>query len=175
MPPTLWLLAVSFVLGTGVGAGVGGYLGRAPLLMQLAQERQVQAEHQRQQAEQQASVLLQAQRQGQALGQELAAQQRQLQQRKTESRYAVPQATTGRTCLDSAALRLLDSAPGLRIAAGHLSPASSDAVATDGAIATDTDMAYWAIDSAAQYETCRSRLDALVHWHEASDSGPAPP
>lgn len=87
-------------------------------------------------------------------------------------------ATRGRACLDAAALRVLDRAPG--IAPARLPAPTGRAAATGGANAaadsaqrpgddrgaTDTDIASWALGAGGQYAECARRLDALIDWHD---------
>jgi hypothetical protein len=107
---------------------------------------------------------------------------------------AIKLATTGRPCLRGAALRVLDGAPGLRVAAVP-APAAS-AAAADGAAAadpgdagtagdpgagagtadyqaTDTAVARWILAAGAQYEVCRGRLDALIDYTLGMETTPA--
>lgn len=104
-------------LAAGLAAGTwGGYtLGRAPLQLELAQERQASAQSQRQQALASLRALQAAQQRGDQLSQRLAASERQRARLTQEKTDAIHQATTGRACLDAAALRLLHHAPGLSV------------------------------------------------------------
>jgi hypothetical protein len=61
-------------------------------------------------------------------------------------------------------LRVLDGATGLQVA--HLPEAPRDPAAAGATVATDTDVARWALDVGAQHEQCRARLDALIAWHQ---------
>lgn len=108
-------------------------------------------------------ALTQARERGDALTQALAESDRAIQKLTKEKRDALMQATRGSTCLDAAALRVLDQAPGISVAA--LPQATGGAVAADGAVATDTHVASWINEAGAQYEQCRARLDALIRWH----------
>ena len=86
----------------------------------------------------------------------------------------IERVTHGRTCLDAAALRLLDRAaqppavpapPRRATAAGAAQPAANPAQQGEPA-ATDTDVARWANDAYRRYADCAARLDALIGWHE---------
>lgn len=115
-------------------------------------------------AERKAKEQLQAaQARGDTLSSELLQQQDQITQLKTEKLHAISQVTTGRTCLNGATLRLLDKAPGLSVSG--LPAATSSPTAADERVATDTDIALWVTEAAAQFEVCRTRLDALIGWH----------
>lgn len=77
----------------------------------------------------------------------------------------VPQVTTGKPCLDAAAVSLLQPGanPGIRPPAGK--PPTEDATP----VASDTDIAYWIADANGLYETCALRLNALIDWAGALD------
>lgn len=74
----------------------------------------------------------------------------------------VPSVTTGRLCLDAAAVSLLQpgAAWGPYQSAGQ--PAAKGAA---HAAASDRDVAYWAAEANRQYETCAARINALIDWH----------
>jgi len=150
-------------------AGAGWEVGRAPLQVQLAQQSATHAAEKRKAAEQAASTLQAAQARGDALSTGLLNQQTTIDQLKTEARRAIPQVTTGKPCLGPAALRVLDSAPGLDVAG--LSPATGGAAAEGGPVATDADIAGWVVDAGAQYEVCRARFGALIDWYAAAPTG----
>ena len=122
-----------------------------------------------------AATQLQAeQARGDALTTGLLTQQAQIDQLKEDAHHAITTATTGRTCLDSAALRVLSHSPGITLvpaptgsAAAADGPASTPADDSPAAYATDTQISTWAIDAAAQYSTCRARLDKLIDWYAA--------
>lgn len=79
-----------------------------------------------------------------------------------ELRNAIASKTTGRACLSGDVVRLLNGAPA-DSAPGVPAPTPVTA-ATDGAAATDTDVAGWANYARTQYDTCRARLNALIDW-----------
>ena len=153
----------AFVLfSLGVLAGHG--LGRA----QLAELRTQVGEDQRLAARAAAQRLQDAQARGDALTQQLASQAQQIETLTKERRDALKNTTSGRACLGSASLRVLNGAPGLRVAG--LPEAPGGAVAVDARTATyssDLDIGQWALDAGAQYERCRQRLDALIDWHRS--------
>lgn len=152
------------------GGGLGWEVGRAPLKVQLAQQSAAHATEKKLLAEHAAQTLQDAQVRGDALTTGLLNQQTHIDQLTTEARRAIPQVTAGKPCLGPAALRLLDSAPGLSV--NGLPPATGGAVAADGRIATDTDIAGWSLDAGAQYEVCRARLDALIDFYPPVPESP---
>jgi len=167
-----WLLAVILFCGAGAAGGfLAGdrYRNNAWLAKQTTQAqaatKQLEAEQIR----------------GDALTTGLLTQQAQINQLTEEAHRGIKTETTGRACLGSGALRVLNSAPGLRTelaptgsaaaAGGPFAAAADDsgsAASGDGdEFATDTQVGGWAIDAAAQYEVCRARLDKLIDWHTA--------
>lgn len=140
-----------------------------------------------------ADALRAAQARGDALTEKLMAASRAAELLRGEIHEQIELVTQGRACLDAAALRVLDRAPGIaaparvpastgRAAAAGGADAAADTAQprADGArqrahdargggpIATDTDLARWALDAGRQYDECARRLDALIDWH-ASD------
>lgn len=166
------MFAGLLMMGAGC-AGLGWQLGRAPLKVQLAQLSESYAKGKRLAAERAMSDLQAAQARGDALATGLLNQQTHIDQLKTEARRAIPQVTSRRPCLGPAALRVLDSAPGLDVAG--LPPAAGGAAAEGGPVALDSDIAGWAVDAGAAHEVCRARLDALIDWHApAPQMAPTP-
>lgn len=136
-----------------------------------------------------AEAALAREHQAQALSDSLAARlaqaEKDLATTAKERDEALTKATTGRVCFGSAALRVLNGAPGIRVAAvpapapgaaaAH-GPAAADTggqpglsagIGTDdgaGSVATDTGVSRWVAAAGAQYETCRARLDALIDY-----------
>ena len=174
LPKWVWVAVLVVAWG-----GCGFYLGtehsnNAWLTKQAAQERQAR------------EVLQAEQARGDALTTALLASTSEIDQLKQESHHAIFQATTGRTCFDSAALRVLQRAPGMSAqltptggaaaARGPIAaPADDDAgntASSGGEWATDTQVGEWAIDTASQYQVCRTRLDALIDWHTTGPSKP---
>lgn len=173
-----WIFSAALLLAWG---GCGFYLGdvysnAAWLKKQAAQART-------------AFVALQAaQARGDALSAGLLVQQVQIDQLNQESHRAITTATTGRTCLDAAALRVLKHAPGITTATVPQAASSAAATlastaraagdgtdfntgasaASDASVSTDTQVATWAVDAAARFEICRTRLDALIAWNESA-------
>lgn len=156
------LLIVAALLALAVWAG--WTLGRAPLQVELANLSAARAEAQTKEAKVLAAKLKAAQERSDQLTATLAQQESQITTLSREKDDAIRRATTGRTCLDVPALRVLSTSPGLSVA--HLPEATGSTAAADGPIATDTDVGRWAIQAGAQYETCRHRLNALIDWEE---------
>ena len=153
MPSFSWVTTLLLVLAWSGAAYWAGDHNRdnAWLAKQGVQERKAK------------EALEVAQARGDALSTELLANEQQVNQLKTEKLHAISQATTGRPCLNGPTLRLLDQAPGLSVRG--LPPAASGTAAASEPVSTDTDIAQWAVDAGAQFEVCRTRLDALIGWH----------
>lgn len=147
-------------------------------------------------AERAAADLQAAQARGDALTQELEAANRQAETLRGELDEQITLATQGRACLDAAALRVLDRAPGIAAAPARVPAPARRAAAAGGAqpaadppqpagdaepdarSASDTDLARWALSAGARYDACARRLDALIDWHDkppesAADRVPA--
>lgn len=98
---------------------------------------------------------------GDALSAQLSATETQLQTRTQEVHRALSQVTTGKRCLDSAAVRLLNRAPRNDSAVPETAEPS---IAESGAFATDTDVAGWIGGAQWQYDLCRARLNTLIDF-----------
>jgi hypothetical protein len=160
--PTGWIAALLLAACGGCGFYLGGeHANNAWLAKQVAQV----------QAAAQALALEQAR--GDALSSGLLVLQGKIDQLRQEAQRAIVTKTTGRACFDSAALGVLGHAPGIALVpqapggavAAH--GAAASAADAEPAYASDTQVASWAIDAAALYETCRARLDKLIDWNTA--------
>ena len=170
MSIAIWVRLASIASIAVCVAGAAWEMGRAPLKVQLAQQAQAYATEKQNLTEAAVTMLAAAQTRGDALTTGLLNQQATIDQLKTEARRAIPQVTSGRPCLGPAALRVLDNAPGLDVAG--LPPAASGASAEDGRIATDTDIAGWAVDAGGQYAICRARLGTLIDFYPPAPESP---
>lgn len=94
--------------------------------------------------------------------------EQRLSDKQKEIQREITRHTTGRSCLDTRTVGLLNDAAADRIAAVP-TPASSPPE-EDGATATDTDVATWANQAIEQYNVCRARLGALIDWFQPSSS-----
>lgn len=159
MSRTLALALSAAALAATLAAWLTHNVGRARLDALLAAQRQAQVA----QLEEGLGRLQAAQRRGDELTHALAARERAIEQLTQERRHALTQTTSGVACLSGAALRVLDQAAGISVAA--LPAATSSTAAADAAVATDTDLALWTVDAGGLYEQCRSRLQALIDWH----------
>lgn len=212
MNPIAWLVdhfgggakMVLVTLALSLAAMAGGWINgvfkaREIAHLQTALEA-VQREHAEQWrifAEAAAARLREAQARGDALTDELMAASRAAELLRGELHEQIQLATQGRACLDAAALRVLDRAPGIAAAPARVPPPARRAAAAGGAdaagdsaqrggdgagqraeqrderdaepYATDTDLARWALDAGRQYDECARRLDALIDWHEPPD------
>lgn len=98
------------------------------------------------------------------LAQKLATRETEIVYRTKEVIKNVPKVTDGKSCLNSAAVRMLNyrgDADALPEAPGKPAPES-----TPDAAFTDTDTAYWIADAISQYEIAAARINALVDYHE---------
>jgi len=98
---------------------------------------------------------------GDVLSAQLSATETQLQTRTQEVKRAISQVTTGKRCLDSAAVRLLNRTPRDD---PTVPQAAEPSIAESTAIATDTDVASWIGGAQWQYDLCRARLNTLIDF-----------
>jgi len=162
------LLALFSAALVALGAWAGHSLGRAPLLVELAQVRQAQAETAHLQAMAAARTLSQAQARSDELTVRLARQQQQVFNLQRAAHASLNQTTFDRPCLSADAVRVLNGTDSATDA--DLPPTGGSPAATGGAFATDADVGHWAIDARAQHEQCRQRLDALIDWHTKNEN-----
>lgn len=86
-------------------------------------------------------------------------------------RYEIDALTDGRNCLGGDARRLLHQSPAFAVPnrAGRAGGTAAAAAADPrDRYSTDRDLALWAADVAVLYETCRSRIDAVMEWSRAA-------
>lgn len=150
-PYRMWLMlaAVVALFGGGVWSGHHWATTKADAARAVAADLAVQrirAEMQR----------------ADALAARLAAAESKIVIKTVEVIRHVPTVTTGRLCLDAAAVSLLQpgAAWGPYQSAGQ--PAGQGSA---HAAASDRDVAYWAAEANRQYETCAARINALIDWH----------
>lgn len=100
------------------------------------------------------------------LGDELSARlfktESGLSQLAEEKDHEIRRLTTGRRCLDGAAVRVLNESA--HVASPALPPAAGEPLRADAAFATDTDVGLWAAAATRQYDTCRGRLATVAEF-----------
>ena len=99
------------------------------------------------------------------LAKKLATRETEIVYRTREVIKNVPQVTTGKPCLNSAAVRMLNHRGNDAVPEATGKPAPES---TADAPATDTDTAYWIAEAISQYEIAAARLNALVDYFEKS-------
>lgn len=175
-PVPRWLALAALVVA---GAAAGGWIVAQVKNGELAALRIEQAERVTR-AERLARERLQAaQARGDELTVRLAAANESAATLQKELDDALSKVTTGRPCLGGAALRVLDRAPGIAPAglpapagvpaganAAHPAAPAAQPAGDEGAAATDTDVARWALHAAGEYGECVRRLGALIDWHD---------
>ena len=103
---------------------------------------------------------------GDVLAKKASALETESTNRAKEAIKNVPQVTTGKSCLNSAAVRMLNHRGGDAVPETPSKPdaeSPADAAADTGG-ATDTDVAYWAADVISQYEIAAARINALIDY-----------
>lgn len=164
MSPALrTVLSLLWAGGVLVGMGLGSTMGRAPLLVELAELRTAQAETAKLQALAAARTLSDAQVRSDALTVRLAGKQEQIFNLQRAAHASINQTTFNRPCLSADAVRVLNRTDGT--AGPDVPQTGGSTAAAGGAFATDADVGHWAVDARARHDTCRQRLDALIDWH----------
>jgi len=172
--PGLALPLLALAAGGALGTWAGYTQGRAPLQTDIAQLRETHAETARLAAVASEQRLLHAQAHSNTLAAQLGDQLAFNDKLTLEKTRALQFATAGRACLFGSALRLLDESPGITVASPGPVPTPGPGVAApDAPVATDTDLAGWIANTGNLYEQCRSRLGALIAFHQPP-SAPAP-
>lgn len=98
---------------------------------------------------------------------QLVAKENALQTLAQEKDLEIRRLTTGRRCLDSAAVRVLNRTTSLKPAA--VPEAASEPLRPDAAFATDTDVGVWIGQCQRGYETCRGRLAAIADFYREEE------
>lgn len=152
------------VLALSVSAALGYHFGGLSAEAELARIREQSFRDQAAIAEHNSRRLLAAQTLGDTLTNQLAVAKRLAATLRSERDDAIRKNTTGRHCLDAAAVRVLN-APGQQPA--DLPEAPGQSAATDAsAFATDTDVGLWSSHARDEYDECARRLDALIVFEE---------
>lgn len=145
------------VAGGGAWAWQANSYGR-----ELADMRSSIAELDRLRARAAATALQAAQVRGNILTSDLLARQQQIDRIQKARHAELARLTTGRPCLSADAVGVLNEQAG---SGSGVPQATGITAATGATFATDADVGQWAADARASYDTCRSRLDALIDWH----------
>lgn len=156
------LLTVFLTLAFGAGWAVNGWrLGVA-----LAQQKTDHANALEKAARQAVDRINDAQRRNDALTAALTRAENERFAIAQEKDREIRRLTTGRRCLDAAAVRVLNDSASTRTDA--LPEAGGEPVSADAAFATDTDVGLWARTCRDSYDTCRGRLDAIADFYRGS-------
>ena len=167
-------LALAFLVWTLLAALAGWQTGREQeqdrSTAAIATLKADQATQERQAAQAALDRLQKAQARGDALQERLAAEETNRQTQAQEHAREIKRLTTGRPCLNAGTVRLLNEPTG-RSGAATVPPTASGTTAADAPASSDTDVAGWIDNAQRQYDTCRSRLDALIDWHQGDSDG----
>lgn len=168
-----WLSVIPYLIAAALAAGATWPLARAPLQGEIADLRETNAGLRETHAESVRLVTLAAARQlqtaqstGEVISARLAKVLSKNDQLTEEKKHAVKEATVGRACLSERALRVLNGATGITVAAGGVGvpQATGQPAGEGGSAATDTDVAGWIVAAGRQHEACREQLGALIDW-----------
>lgn len=160
------LKALLLISAAGLAAAGGGYIGyttgRAPVLVELANERTQHAEIERLRASDTARTLQAAQELGNRISTQLAQRQTHIKQLDRQHHATLQPYLSQRPCFNRHAVGVLNS--DTTTAAADVPSATRAPVTEDGAFATDTDVGGWITHAKAAYADCTARLDALIDW-----------
>jgi hypothetical protein len=155
------ILVALVTLVFGAGWAVNGWRMGA----KIAALEQSYFEAQAQAAQDNARTLATAHQRGDALALRLAARENALTTLAQEKHREIARLTTGRPCLDSAAVRLLNEPAGIKLP--RPTPETPrEPVRADAAFATDTDVGQFIAVAQRSYDTCRGRLDAIADFYQ---------
>lgn len=134
---------------------------------EIADLQKVYAEQQASAARAASEDLMAAQARGDSLTARLYAANNALNDLTKEKEDAVRRLTTGRPCLGSAAVRVLNSTPA-SLHAPTVPQTASQPVPADGGFATDTDVGLWIAGAQRSFRTCRGRLQAVADFYSTA-------
>lgn len=160
----LALAAALVVVGIAAGWTANGWR----LGAELADLRREHAEQSAQAVLDAGTRLIEATTRGDALQFRLAEAEAARDTALQETQHALRRVTTGRPCLDAAAVRLLNGAGSLA-PADAVPAAAGEPLRTDAAAATDTDVALWAAHARRSYDACRGRLQAIGDFYQGEN------
>ena len=162
--------AVALVAWTLAAAGAGWLtasgLEQDRCAATIATLKADKADADRESVEQALARLQAAQERADTLEDRLAAAEKSRQTQEQAHAKEIKRLTTGRLCLDTGAVRLLNDAGLPAAVSSDVSAPAGGSAATDGGSSSDTDVALWAAGARRQYDACRARLDALIDWHQ---------
>jgi len=157
------LLAIVALCGALLGGGFSWLVSGWINSVQLAAIKTEQAEDAAIASQLSLDRLSATQAKADGLSARLAKTEFELNQTTLEKSDAIKKLTTGRACLNSATVGLLNRARETTTAAVPEPPGPS--VAESTAIATDTDVAGWIVTAQGSHETCRARLNTLIDFY----------
>ena len=169
--PSRTMLWAAAVTGAVFGALVGVAVTEGPARVRVADAKAkiatLERDHARDafaQADANSVALATAIAHGNTLSRRLSSARAEAARLKKGFQNEIDQHTDGRVCLSEPALRVLERAAGLAI---DLPAAAGSAYRADaGHVATDADIAAWALAAGDAYAECGRRLDALITWTE---------
>lgn len=130
-----------------------------------ADHREALAKRDIEQAQEQAAIakalnekLIAEYQRGNSLANQLAQAESTIAKKSKELNREIARHTTGSQCLNPDTVRLLN-APEASVPTG-----TGESATENGAIATDTDVAWWITTAREQFDICRARLGALIDF-----------
>jgi len=159
--PITWLIALA------IAAGGGWTINGWRLEKQIAQLKLTHQDESTRFATAATKRLTDALVRGDKLQLQLAAEEKLRLEQSQEKEREIRNLTTGRRCLDAAAVRLLNATDSSTT--GSVSEASGGAVRPDAGFATDTDVGLWINQCRQSYDSCRGRLRAIGEFYEGGN------
>ncbi|MCK9606230.1 MAG: hypothetical protein M0R33_07230 [Methylomonas sp.] len=157
-------LAIAGLIGALAGAGGGWFFTGLYFDAEIAAIKNDQLSKENVALVTYQDLYIQEVARGDTLSASLSATEDQLSKRTQEVKHAVQKATTGRACLNSATVRVLNHTEAA--AAGAVPETAEPSAAESAAVATDTDVAGWIGNAQGYYDTCRARLNTLIDFEE---------
>ncbi|MFZ6675395.1 hypothetical protein [Undibacterium sp. Xuan67W] len=167
---TYWSQLSTLAVGLLVGCFFTSWFNAGELAIAKGDNETLKAKHSEQVAQTASAALkriVTANERADGLQVALDNTEQRLTTSKLEKQHEIKRTTTGGACFNNATVRLLNAGNIHETARGQatgLPTSTSKPAEADAATATDTDVANWINDTKAQYNVCRSRLDALIDW-----------
>jgi hypothetical protein len=170
--PSFWPWALVAIVSAATGATIGYAWEHRARQAEVAQIRAEIAKREAAAADESRRRVEAASRAADAAIAEKDRRMTDLDATNRRLRHDISTATTGRTCLSADARGLLQQSPAFSLKLSTATGGTASAHATPAANtgdSTDADVAGWILDSAALYEACRARIDAIRQWDEVTN------
>lgn len=161
-----WVRIALAGLALIAAAAGGAWVTANYMSVEIADLHRGYAEERERVASESSNALQAAVLRGDQLAARVTATESALQTQLEENNHAIRRLTTGRPCLGSAAVRLLNDPAGLNPSA--VPATAGQPVEPDATFASDTDVGLWAAYARRQYDVCRGRIQAVADYYEVT-------